>query len=105
MINYKTDRCDLGYLPSDGEYLRAYIHRIKSIAQQNRWSFSPDHEKWWTHRNPAPCYICNFMDMLDYLIGCLENMQENDKNHLWRCYKDHASQDPLSFEFRPQKKR
>ncbi len=94
----------MGYLPSDGETLRAYCTRIKTISQTNRYAFSPDHEKWWVHRNPSPCYICNFMDMLDYLVSCLENVEANDKNHLWRCCRPEGTQDPLMFEFKPEKR-
>ncbi len=104
MINYKTDRCDMGYLPSDGETLRAYSIRIQSIAQTNRYSFSPPHEQWWSHRNPAPCYICNFMDMLDYLVSIIQDIESNDKRNSWKCVRPEGNPDVMSFSFQPTKK-
>ncbi len=95
----------MGYLPSEGESLKGYCERLRSIAQQNRYSYAPTHEKWYTHYGPNSCFICNFMDMCDYLISAMDDIWQNDKTHVWLCFKgDISSKDPMTFEFKPHKR-
>ncbi len=103
MINYKKDRFDLGYLPSDGEFLKAYVERLRAVAQQQRHSYAPAHENWYTHYGPSSCWICNLLDLCDYLIGSMDDIWKNDKSHIWYCHKPVGTQDPMQFEFKPKK--
>ncbi len=102
MINYSKDRQDLGYLPSDGEHLHAYCARLKSVLQQNRYAFAPNHEKWYTHYGPSPCWICNFMDLADYLADVLEDITIEDKKRKWVCERPIGQKDPMAYVWRPK---
>ncbi len=102
-VDYQHDRHDLGYLASDGESLPAYVNRLKSIVETQRYTYAPAHERWYTHRGNAPCWICNQMDCLDYLVGLLTDMVIEDKKHKWVCHRDTNSKDPLTYHFKPQK--
>ncbi len=102
---YKKERTDLGYLPSEGEHLSAYVNRLISVLQQNRFAYMPPHENWRTHTQPAPCFICNFADIADYLASILNDFVKNDKKQTWRCYRPDASHDPMSFSFQPSPKK
>ncbi len=105
MINYKKDRIDLGYLPSDGEHLQAYVARLQAVLSTNRHSFAPSHENWFTHYGPSPCWICNFMDLSDYLASILQDFVTEDKKHKWVCEKPVGTAgDPMSFIFKPHSK-
>ncbi len=103
MINYKKDRQDLGYLPSDGEGLRAYVERLRNVAQQQRYSYAPSHENWFTHYSPSSCWICNLLDLTDYLVSAMSDIVSEDKKHLWKCHKPVGQNDPMMFTFKPQK--
>ncbi len=61
----------------------------------------PPHEKWHTHWGPAPCWICNQADLLDYLVGVFDDMVKNDKKRKWVCYRPVGTQDPMQFQFKP----
>ncbi len=99
MVVYAKDRQDLGYLPSDGETLKAYCSRLREVERQNRYAYAPKHETWYEHTKPASCFICNFMDMTDYLIGCIEDMLKQDIHGKWTCHRPEGSKDPLTFVF------
>jgi len=102
MINYKKDRQDLGYLPSDGEDLFHFAERLHDVAQQHRYSYSPPHENWYTHYGSAPCWICNIFDMLDYCISMLLDIAKNLKTR-WVCVREKGQNDPFMFSFKPKK--
>jgi len=74
---------DIGYHPSNEELLQSYADRLKSIQSQLRQNFT-DHFKWWEHRQPKPCRICNILDMLDYCIDSLVNVPNADKKGVWK---------------------
>ncbi len=103
-MNYKKDRQDLGYLPSDHEHLSSYVDRLRDVLQQNRYAYAPKHENWYTHYGSAPCWICNFMDISDYLCSVLQDMVEQDKTRTWKCKRPQGQTDPLAFVFIPHKK-
>lgn len=103
MVNYKKDRIDLGYLPSDGETLKSFCERLRHVAIQQRHSFAPSHENWYTHYGPHSCWICNLLDMTDYMIATVEDVWKNDKKHIWRCEKPVGTADPMAFQFKPKK--
>ncbi len=104
MINYAKDRQDLGYLPSNGEHLPSYLQRVRDVAQQSRYAYAPKHESFFTYYGPHPCWICNQMDMLDYLVSILEDFVTNDKKRDWVCFKPVGQTDPMAFEFKPHPK-
>lgn len=97
------DRMDMGYLASNGEHLVAYVNRLKNIVEQNRNTYSDTHRTWFTHRSASPCWICNFMDCCDYLVGLLEDMAVEQKHIIWLCEKPAGEHDPLKFTFKPHK--
>ncbi len=103
MTDYRTDRTDVGYLPSDGEHLKAYAARLQGVANHNRYAYGPTHEKFYTHYGPSSCFVCNFMDMLDYTISILNYIWQNDKKNRWICEKAIGSPDVMAFEFKPHK--
>ncbi len=102
MVEHAHDRMDMGYLPSDGELLSPYVARLKSVIEQNRYTYSPSHERWYTHRGNAPCWICNFMDCCDYLVGILQDMAD-DKNYRYKCVRPPGEHDALKFSFKGTK--
>ncbi len=105
MSSIPVRKIDFGYLPSDGELLLPYVNRLKSIVMQQRYSYSTEHEKWWTHRRNSGCFICNFMDCCDYLVTILGDMAIEQEKYYWKCSRDQSgSKDPLSFVFKPYKK-
>lgn len=99
MNDFRTDRTDIGYLPSDGEKLKAYAQRLRSIAEHNRHAYAPTHEKFYTHYGPSSCFVCNFMDMLDWTIATLDDIWQSDKKASWVCEKSDTSNDPMAFKF------
>lgn len=99
--NYKLNRQDDGYLPSEGEHMSAYVNRLKSVLQQSRYAYMPKHEDWHTHYGPSPCWICNIADCADYLASLLDDIVKNDKKRRWVCTRPKGSHDPLMYEFMP----
>ncbi len=95
----------MGYLPSDGEHLSAYVHRIKDVKDQLRYSGENvlHQEKFWCHINPRSsyCWVCDLLDMVDYISGILSDMAEFDKKHKWKCIRPSDSHDALTFSFKP----
>ncbi len=85
---------DIGYHPSNEEYLSGYASRLKQIQSQTRHNFT-DHFKWWEHRGNKPCRICNTLDMLDYLIETLDEIPHADNKAVWR-YKLDLNLDTIS---------
>ncbi len=84
--------------------MSAYVARLRSVTQQNRFRYSNTHEKWFTHRSAAPCWICNFMDCCDYLVDLLEDIIAEDKTGVWKCHKPLGKSDPTNFQFLRTKK-
>jgi len=95
----------MGYLPSDGENLIEYVHRIKDVKDQLRYSSENvlHQEKFWCHINPRSsyCWVCDLLDMVDYVHSILEDVAKYDKKHRWKCFRPSDSHDALTFEFKP----
>lgn len=102
-MSARLSASDLGYLPSDGEYLQAYGDRIKDIISQMRGSIQ-DHERWWEHRSAKPCRICNLLDMCDYLSSLMQDLPREDKKGIYRIRRPKDSHDALSFSIARQRK-
>ncbi len=94
------EKLNLAYLPSDGEHLGPYVKRLKDIAQQTRYDSLPPHEKWYTHYSSGPCFICEYADLVDYLVSSLEDIVNYDKKGKWRCERPGKSHDALTFTFK-----
>ncbi len=98
---YDRPKLDQGYIAGNGEHLSSYVSRLKSIVQSNRSAYAPMHETWYTHRAPNPCWICNSLDVCEYLVGLLEDIVAEDKKRKWICEKPKGSHDPLTYVFKP----
>ncbi len=94
-MSYRKE--DWGYAPSDGETLKAYSSRMKSIAQQIRHDYTQQHLKWYTHYSAGPCYICNLMDLIDYCVEIVEMVPLSDKKAIWSLLREKGSTDILQF--------
>ncbi len=101
MNHSPRERINLGFLPSDGERLQSYVQRLKDLYEQIRHSYAPVHEKWYTHYSAGACWICDVLDVLDYIIGTMEDIAHYDKKHKWVCYRPTESHDSLTFTFKP----
>lgn len=86
---------DIGYHPSDQEYLQGYADRLKQIQAQLRHNFT-DHFKWWEHRQNKACRICSNLDMLDYCIDSLVEFAQIDKKGIWK-YKHDKKFDTITL--------
>jgi len=102
-------KSNLGYLPSDGEHLTGYITRLKDIMDALRYGGDNKlhQEKFWCHINPRSsyCWVCDLLDMVDYLHGLMSDIAKNDKKHSWVCCRPTDSHDALTFTFKPHIKR
>ncbi len=102
-------KSNMGYLPSDGEHLTAYVLRIKDIKDQLRYSGENvmHQEKFWCHINPRSsyCWICDLLDLVDYIHDLMKDIADSDKKHHWICSRPTDSHDALTFEFKPILKR
>ncbi len=97
-------KSNMGYLPTDGEHLSEYTRRLKDIKDQLRYSGENvlHQEKFWCHINPRSsyCWVCDLLDMVDYIQSLLEDIIKNDKKGKWRCVRPPNSHDALTFEFK-----
>ncbi len=105
MRDERIRKTDIGYLPSDGEPLKSYATRLRDIAEQLRGSndFAMHQTKFWCHTNPnsSYCFVCNMMDMIEYIIEVTQDICSEDKKNIWKCSRPTASHDALTFEFKP----
>lgn len=100
MPTYSKERIDLALFPSNGETLKGYQERLASAIEQHRYSYAPQHEKWFTHYSPSPCWICNVLDMLQHICDILGDIWKEDKKGQWKCVKPVGSPDKYSFSFK-----
>lgn len=100
VIASRISKSDLGYLPSDGETLEAYAYRLTDICQQTRHDTMTSHDKWYTHYGAGPCWICNMIDMCDYMCSLLKDIQTNDKKARWKIVRPTDSYDAMTFTLR-----
>ncbi len=99
-------KSNLGYLPSDGERLSGYVTRLEDVIKSIRYSGENvlHQEKFWCHINPraSNCFVCDMLDMQDYLIELFKDIAEMDKKHVWICERPKDSHDALTFKFVPK---
>lgn len=108
MRDERLRKTDIGYLPSDGELLKSFLKRLRDITEQLRGSndFAMHISKFWCHTNPnsSYCFVCNMMDMLEYVIEITQDIVENTpKKLMYKCFRPTASHDAFTFEFKPVK--
>ncbi len=65
MIGRKSDNInvELGV----GETWESYVGRLGEFLSRIRWQ-SEGHRTWYTHKNPAGCWICELLDICDRLL-------------------------------------
>ncbi len=101
-------KSNLGYLPSDKETLEGYVLRLKDIIDSIRYGSENvlHQEKFWCHINPrsSSCFVCDILDMMDYLQSLMGDLVKNDKKNRWFCERPPNTHDNLSFEFKPRNK-
>ncbi len=71
-------KTNLGYLPVDGCNLEAYVKLLKDVQETMRYGGENKlhQEKFYCHTNPRSsyCFVCDWLDMVDYLIGMMEDI-------------------------------
>ncbi len=96
-------KSNMGYLPSDGENLKAYVQRLHDIKEQLRYGGENvlHQEKFWCHVNPRSsyCWVCDLLDLVDYISDLLKDIVEQDKKGKYTCHRPSDSHDALTFEF------
>lgn len=92
-------KTDMGYYPSDRETLKGYVLRLKDVRDSIRYGGDNQlHiEKFWCHVNPraSRCWVCDLLDLVDYIIDMMNDIVECDKKRVWKAYKN---QDNWSFK-------
>ncbi len=112
MTHYAGDsrirKSNLGYLPSDGETLKGYAKRLHDVKDMIRYGGDNKlhQEKFWCHINPRSsyCWVCDTLDMVDYVVEILDDIVSSDKKNKWVCFRPPDSHDPLTFTFKPHHK-
>ncbi len=99
-------KSNLGYLPSDGEKLQGYVTRLADVIKSIRYGGENvlHQEKFWCHINPRSsfCFVCDMLDMEDYILGLLQDIAQYDKKNNWICVRPKGSHDALTFHFLPK---
>ncbi len=102
-------KSNLGYLPSDGEHLKGYVLSLKDTIDSIRYGGDNKlhQEKFWCHINPRSsyCWVCDLLDMVDYLHSLMTDIVKADKKNKWVCKRPENSHDALTFEFLPHPKK
>ncbi len=75
MIGRKTDNINVEL--GAGETWESYVGRLREFLSRIRWQ-SEGHRTWYTHKNPAGCWICELLDICDRLLD--DSMVEGDSN-------------------------
>ncbi len=94
-MSYRKE--DWGYAPMDDEPLKTSVNRFKHVITEIRHDYTQSHLKWYTHYSSGPCFICNLMDLCDWLIAFLETLEIADKKGHYVVSRDKNSTDILAF--------
>ncbi len=98
-------KTNLGYLPTDGAYLNGYIKLLKDVKDTLRYGGENKlhQEKFYCHTNQRSsyCFVCDWLDMIDYIWEILEDIEQECKKHKIKfvCERPPDSHDPLTFRF------
>ncbi len=49
-----------------GETLKSYLDRLGEHISKLRWQ-SEGHRQWYTHKNPYGCWICELLQVCEFL--------------------------------------
>ncbi len=101
-------KTNLGYLPTDSVNLKSYVIQLEDVIKTLRYGGENvlHTEKFWCHINPRSsyCWVCDLLDMVDYIHSILKEIVELDKKNVWKCHRPEGSHDALTFTFKPQPK-
>ncbi len=81
MIGRKSDNINIEL--GTGETWESYVGRLREFLSRIRWQ-SEGHRSWYTHKNPAGCWICELLDICDRLLddsSVSEGDSSEDLNH------------------------
>ncbi len=81
MIGRKTDNINVEL--GDGETWESYVARLREFLSRIRWQ-SEGHRTWYTHKNPAGCWICELLDITDRLLddSVVEGDADSEDKHV-----------------------
>ncbi len=68
--NYNLDR-------GDGETLGSYRQRLQKFIERIEWQ-SGGHITWYTHKNPAGCWICDIIQVARRLDDVAKDLVQRD---------------------------
>lgn len=91
----------LSFYPMDGESLKTYAVRIATIIPELDGQLQ-QHVSWWTHRQPAPCPICNYSNLARITGGIMLDIVKmlNSKKMEIECYRPDGVHSVDQFEFK-----
>ncbi len=77
----KVTKSDLEYAPNEGETLNSYYNRakiyVKLCEKKNiQTHINGPKGAWYTHRNPAGCFACEDINLLNVILRTLEIIAE-----------------------------
>ncbi len=92
---------NLSYFPLEGETLKTYAERINLMIPEFSGQLQ-QHVTWWTHRQPAPCPICNTDNLarnLSMMMLDVVSALEQKKLEL-KCIRPEGTHSADQFEFK-----
>jgi len=91
----------LSFAPVDGENLESYVKRLIIWIAENDGQLQA-HVTWWTHRQPAPCPVCNYSNMSRYICDILQDIvnEIKPKKLYLKAEKMLSTTNPYLFEFK-----
>ncbi len=95
------DKNTVGFTPSEGETLIGYSTRLSEQIAQIR-GYALNHVTWFTHKGPGACWICDLLQMADYIAGIQIDIAKEDTKNIWKAVR--KGDDPLTFVFTKRKK-
>lgn len=96
-----TENQLLSFFPLEGETLKIYAERINLIIPELSGQLQA-HEGWWTHRQPAPCPICNYNNLCRNLSMMMLDVvsQLETKKLVFKCIRPEGIHSSDQFEFK-----
>ncbi len=77
----KVTKADVEYAPNEGETLSSYYQRAKIYVRLCEKKNIQTHINgpkgaWYTHRNPAGCFACEDLNLLNVILRTLDLIQQ-----------------------------
>ncbi len=89
------------FFPLENEELKIYAERMQLIIPELGGQLQ-QHVTWWTHRQPAPCPICNYENLCrntnQMLLDVVSQLEK--KNLVFRCIRPEGVHSSDQFEFK-----